>query len=185
MQRISEVIETLLSLRAEAAVHTGAAKPTEGFAKPDPRVFRLAAKRAGATLDGAWALRTRAGPRLQAVPAWPARLIVVQIALLYFGSGFWKLVNPYWHQGEMLRMTLAGPWGTGPAAALVALDLPVGFGGQVLASTRLDRRALLIISVSLALGLGVAQVPEFLAHMPAALRNVLESGVATGRALMS
>ena len=30
--------------------------------------------------------------------------------------------------------------------------------------------------VSLALGLGVAQVPEFLAHMPAAVRNVLESG---------
>jgi xanthine permease XanP len=26
----------------------------------------------------------------------------------------------------------------------------------------------------------VAQVPEFLAHMPAALRHVLESGVATG-----
>jgi len=26
----------------------------------------------------------------------------------------------------------------------------------------------------------VAQVPEFLAHMPSALRNVLESGVATG-----
>ena len=26
----------------------------EGFAKPDPRVFRLAASRAGASLDGAW-----------------------------------------------------------------------------------------------------------------------------------
>lgn len=26
----------------------------EGFAKPDPRVFRLAAERAGATLEGAW-----------------------------------------------------------------------------------------------------------------------------------
>lgn len=26
----------------------------EGFAKPDPRVFRLAAERAGASLDGAW-----------------------------------------------------------------------------------------------------------------------------------
>ena len=37
-----------------------------------------------------------------------------------------------------------------------------------------------LIAVSLSLGLGVAQVPEFLAHMPAALRNVLESGVATG-----
>lgn len=28
----------------------------EGFAKPDPRVFRLAAQRAGCTLEGAWAI---------------------------------------------------------------------------------------------------------------------------------
>jgi putative hydrolase of the HAD superfamily len=28
----------------------------EGFAKPDPRVFRLAADRAGASLEGAWAI---------------------------------------------------------------------------------------------------------------------------------
>lgn len=55
-----------------------------------------------------------------------------------------------------------------------------GVGDQYSGQHRLDRRALLIIAVSLALGLGVAQVPEFLAHMPAAIRNVLESGVATG-----
>ena len=53
-------------------------------------------------------------------------------------------------------------------------------GINILAGVQLDRRALLIISVSLALGLGVSQVPEFLANLPAALRNVLESGVATG-----
>ncbi|MNE44852.1 Xanthine permease XanP [compost metagenome] len=53
-------------------------------------------------------------------------------------------------------------------------------GINILAGTHLDRRALLIIAVSLALGLGVSQVPEFLAHMPAAVRAVLESGVATG-----
>ncbi|WP_339488822.1 nucleobase:cation symporter-2 family protein [Pseudomonas sp. EL_65y_Pfl2_R95] len=65
-------------------------------------------------------------------------------------------------------------------AALVMFGAVAASGINILASTQLDRRALLIISVSLALGLGVSQVPEFLAHMPAALRNVLESGVATG-----
>lgn len=65
-------------------------------------------------------------------------------------------------------------------AAMVMFGAVAASGINILASTRLDRRALLIISVSLALGLGVAQVPEFLAHMPAAVRNVLESGVATG-----
>jgi len=65
-------------------------------------------------------------------------------------------------------------------AAMVMFGAVAASGINILASTRLDRRALLIIAVSLALGLGVAQVPEFLAHMPEAIRHVLESGVATG-----
>ena len=65
-------------------------------------------------------------------------------------------------------------------AAMVMFGAVAASGINILAGVELDRRALLIIAVSLALGLGVAQVPEFLAHMPAALRNVLESGVATG-----
>ncbi|KAG4080899.1 hypothetical protein HA402_010070 [Bradysia odoriphaga] len=65
-------------------------------------------------------------------------------------------------------------------AAMVMFGAVAASGINILAGVRLDRRALLIIAVSLALGLGVSQVPEFLAHMPAELRNVLESGVATG-----
>jgi xanthine permease XanP len=65
-------------------------------------------------------------------------------------------------------------------AAMVMFGAVAASGINILAGIDLDRRALLIIAVSLALGLGVAQVPEFLTHMPAALRNVLESGVATG-----
>lgn len=65
-------------------------------------------------------------------------------------------------------------------AAIVMFGAVAAAGINILASVPLDRRALLIISVSLALGLGVTQVPEFLAHLPQALRSVLESGVATG-----
>jgi xanthine permease XanP len=65
-------------------------------------------------------------------------------------------------------------------AAMVMFGAVAAAGINILASVTLDRRALLIIAVSLALGLGVSQVPEFLVHMPAALRHVLESGVATG-----
>jgi len=64
--------------------------------------------------------------------------------------------------------------------AMVMFGAVAAAGINILAGVHLDRRALLIIAVSLALGLGVSQVPEFLAHMPAALRHVLESGVATG-----
>lgn len=65
-------------------------------------------------------------------------------------------------------------------AAMVMFGAVAAAGINILASVTLDRRALLVIAVSLALGLGVSQVPEFLAHMPHAVRNVLESGVATG-----
>jgi xanthine permease XanP len=64
--------------------------------------------------------------------------------------------------------------------AMVMFGAVAAAGINILAGITLDRRALLIIAVSLALGLGISQVPEFLAHFPAALRNVLESGVATG-----
>ncbi|CAJ48051.1 uracil-xanthine permease family protein [Bordetella avium] len=65
-------------------------------------------------------------------------------------------------------------------AAMVMFGAVAASGINILAGVRLDRRALLIIAVSLALGLGVSQVPEFLAHMPHALKSILESGVATG-----
>jgi len=39
---------------------------------------------------------------------------------------------------------------------------------------------LLIIAISLALGLGVAQVPQILEHLPELFKNIFSSGVATG-----
>jgi len=65
-------------------------------------------------------------------------------------------------------------------AVMVMFGAVAAAGINILSGVTLDRRALLIIAVSLGLGLGVAQVPEFLAHLPAALRDVLASGVATG-----
>ncbi len=65
-------------------------------------------------------------------------------------------------------------------AAMVMFGAVAASGINILAGIRLDRRALLIIAVSLALGLGVSQVPEILTNLPHALGNVLESGVATG-----
>ncbi|WP_287956122.1 uracil-xanthine permease family protein [Achromobacter sp.] len=65
-------------------------------------------------------------------------------------------------------------------AAMVMFGAVAASGINILAGIQLDRRALLIIAVSLALGLGVSQVPEILSHLPHAVKNVLESGVATG-----
>ena len=61
-------------------------------------------------------------------------------------------------------------------AAMVMFGAVAASGINILAGIRLDRRALLIIAVSLALGLGVSQVPEILSHLPHAVKSVLESG---------
>ena len=53
-------------------------------------------------------------------------------------------------------------------------------GINILASTQIDRRALIIIAASLALGLGVVYVPEILDDKPALIKNVLSSGISTG-----
>ena len=42
------------------------------------------------------------------IPAWPIRLIQVQIAIVYFVAGFWKVVGPPWWDGSALYYAFAG-----------------------------------------------------------------------------
>ncbi|MGJ3246213.1 MAG: uracil-xanthine permease family protein [Elainellaceae cyanobacterium] len=53
-------------------------------------------------------------------------------------------------------------------------------GINIVASTDIDRRSLIIIAVSLALGLGIVYVPDLMADKPALLRNLFSSGISTG-----
>jgi hypothetical protein len=46
-------------------------------------------------------------------------------------------------------------------------------GVRIISREELDRRALMILAVSLAMGLGVAQVPEVLQHLPDLAKSVL------------
>ncbi len=65
-------------------------------------------------------------------------------------------------------------------AVMVMFGAVAASGINILSGVHLDRRALLIIAISLALGLGVAQVPQILEHLPELFRNIFSSGVATG-----
>lgn len=53
-------------------------------------------------------------------------------------------------------------------------------GVKIVASENLDRRATIIIAVSLALGLGVVFVPELFDNQPAVIKNMFASATATG-----
>lgn len=65
-------------------------------------------------------------------------------------------------------------------AVMVMFGAVAASGVNILSGIHLDRRALLIIAISLALGLGVAQVPQILEHLPELFKNIFSSGVATG-----
>jgi len=65
-------------------------------------------------------------------------------------------------------------------AVMVMFGAVAASGVNILSGIQLDRRALLIIAISLALGLGVAQVPQILEHLPELFKNIFSSGVATG-----
>lgn len=57
----------------------------------------------------------------------------------------------------------------------------VAFAGiRILASEVLDRRALIIVAISLSLGLGVTFEPDILTNFPTLLKNVFSSGISTG-----
>ena len=43
------------------------------------------------------------------MPAWPLRLIQIQVGLVYLEAGFWKLWSPEWWDGSALYLALASP----------------------------------------------------------------------------
>lgn len=54
---------------------------------------------------------------------WGERVVQIQVVFLYLGAGLWKLFNPAWHSGTLLRSNLQGMWATPLAFELVRLDL--------------------------------------------------------------
>lgn len=53
-------------------------------------------------------------------------------------------------------------------------------GINILSSEELDRRAMVIVGTSLAMGLGVTYAPEIVNALPLAIKNVLSSGISAG-----
>lgn len=80
-----------------------------------------------AKLDGVWALTGRKSRKSQNVPAWPAKLICMQMAFLYFGAAVWKIVNPLWRDGKILEYSFQGIWATDLGFSIAQLGLPSWF----------------------------------------------------------
>jgi xanthine permease XanP len=65
-------------------------------------------------------------------------------------------------------------------ATIIMFGSIVFAGINILASTTLDRRALIIVGTSLAIGLGVTYTPEILDNLPSIIKNVFSSGISAG-----
>ncbi len=61
------------------------------------------------------------------VPAWPQRVLQIQLTLTYLGVGLQKLVLPGWETGEVLSYAFIGRWATPLAFWVARLDLPLWF----------------------------------------------------------
>lgn len=78
----------------------------------------------GAESGAVWSLDSWRDGAKPAVSAWATRLIKLEIATMYFGSGLYKLLNPLWHDSTLIEMTFAGEWATPVAFWVVGKNLP-------------------------------------------------------------
>lgn len=65
-------------------------------------------------------------------------------------------------------------------ATIIMFGSIVVAGINILSSVEIDRRAMVIVGTSLAMGLGVTYTPEIVNALPIAIKNVLSSGISAG-----
>lgn len=65
-------------------------------------------------------------------------------------------------------------------ATLLMFGTVAASGIRIIASQNIDRKAILVLAVSFACGLGVELVPNILAQMPDTVNRIFSSGIATG-----
>lgn len=70
----------------------------------------------------AWGRKKRGEPQVERIPVWPGRLIAVQIAFMYVGTGIYKVFAPAWNDGTILKYSLQGDWGSPLAFWLIQFD---------------------------------------------------------------
>ncbi|MDO4695711.1 nucleobase:cation symporter-2 family protein [Porphyromonas sp.] len=65
-------------------------------------------------------------------------------------------------------------------ATLLMFGTVAAAGIRILASQEIDRRAIMVIALSLSMGLGVELVPEIVKALPEGIRGIFASGISTG-----
>lgn len=65
-------------------------------------------------------------------------------------------------------------------ATLLMFGMVAAAGVRIIASTKIDRRAVLVLAISFAMGMSVELVPDILSQMPPIVKSIFSSGITTG-----
>lgn len=65
-------------------------------------------------------------------------------------------------------------------ATLLMFGTVAAAGVRIIASTKMDRKAVLVLAISFAMGMSVELVPDILSQMPSVIKSILSSGITTG-----
>jgi hypothetical protein len=112
---------------------------------------------------GVSSVRVKSDPRPLLVPGWPVKILFVQLAVLYFFSGYYKVISPLWRNGYVMywvshdlywslypNQAAQTPVVLHKLSALVTLVWELGF--PVLAAMKRTRAVTLVLGVIFHLG---------------------------------
>lgn len=65
-------------------------------------------------------------------------------------------------------------------ATLLMFGTVAAAGVRIIASTKMDRKAVLVLAISFSMGMSVELVPDILSQMPSVIKSIFSSGITTG-----
>lgn len=65
-------------------------------------------------------------------------------------------------------------------ATLLMFGTVAAAGVRIISSTKMDRKAVLVLAISFAMGMSVELVPDILSQMPSVIKSIFSSGITTG-----
>jgi len=95
----------------------------------------------------------------------------------YYIAGLLVILGLFPAVGVVFSMMPAAVLG---GATLLMFGTVAAAGVRIVSSQNINRKATLVLAVSLSLGLGVELVPDILANAPESIKSVFSSGITTG-----
>ena len=95
----------------------------------------------------------------------------------YFIAGALFLLGLFPEVGEFFSLIPDCVLG---GATLLMFGTVAAAGVRIIASTKMDRKAVLVLAISFAMGMSVELVPDILSQMPSVIKSIFSSGITTG-----